>query len=179
MPDLVVAHLFRGAKEAVGGVVDDNIDATQGSERAIDYPAHRLRIGHVQQRDPEVVAILCFQVVEDVHLAQGRRHAIAAGQKLLGQRPSEAGGSAGYEPGLWRCVRFHNAANLPQFRPDAAGCAAKSARAKIWSRSMLFQVAPPKGRRASSSLARLASQVFFLIGYASSRLAQLSNPTGC
>jgi hypothetical protein len=26
---------------------------------------------------------------------------------------------SGDEPGLWKCVRFHNAANLPQFRPGA------------------------------------------------------------
>ena len=48
MPDLIVAHLFRSAKEAVGRVVHNNIDATHSRERAINYPAHRLRIGHVQ-----------------------------------------------------------------------------------------------------------------------------------
>jgi hypothetical protein len=41
---------------------------------------------------------LCFQIVEGVQLARGRRHAIAARQKFLGERPSESGGSAGDEP---------------------------------------------------------------------------------
>jgi hypothetical protein len=47
MPDLLVAHLFRSAEETIGRVIHDNINATHGRERTIDYPAHRRRIGHV------------------------------------------------------------------------------------------------------------------------------------
>src|SRR5471032_107870 len=127
LADLLVAQLFCCAYQSVGGIADDDIDTPQLGKCPAGYLPNGFRIRHIQRRHPEALAELLLQVVEGVHLAQRRRHAVTARQQLLSQQTPETGRTAGDKP----CLSH---VNCPQKAPrrGLAACLEDHARPRLF-----------------------------------------------
>jgi hypothetical protein len=102
MCDLRIRDFLGRAEEAVARVVDHDFDSAKVGEGLVNDAPDRRRIGHVESREPELVAVLRLEAGHRLHLADSARDAITAREKLLGHVAPEATVHAGDEP-----VAFH------------------------------------------------------------------------
>jgi hypothetical protein len=87
--DLLVRQLLSRSEETVASVVDHDVNLAEVDERLVHDLTDCLRIG-VEMREPKQVAILGFDIIHRVHLADSPGDTVAARQKLLGHVMAEA-----------------------------------------------------------------------------------------
>jgi hypothetical protein len=103
---VVVGEVLGDAEDPVAGVGHDDVDAGMGVERLVDDGTQPRRVGDVERSQPEPVAVAIDEVGECSRVAGGRRHAISAGEQLLGEFAPHSAGCACDEPGLG-CLGCH------------------------------------------------------------------------
>ena len=111
-----VVQLLDRPLQAVAGVVDEDVDASEGGQRRVDRPVHGGRVGDVREQRQGAVGLQRVERLELIRAAQRARHVVAAFQGGLGQRPAEAAGYAGDEPGP---LRGHGPGSSPTGRRRA------------------------------------------------------------
>ncbi len=84
-----------------GGVVDQDVETTEGRDTGVDGAADIGRRGDVgyERQHPGGVSVLCRQRRERVPIAVDEGDARAGFQELLGRREANASGGAGHERG--------------------------------------------------------------------------------
>ena len=96
--DLRVGGLLGRAEQAVARVADDDVDASEGGEGAVDERADRRRFGHVEHPGMERARVALDQVTDLGGVADRSDDAVSAREELLGEVASEAAADAGDEP---------------------------------------------------------------------------------
>src|SRR5215469_14340126 len=71
MGDLLVAEFLGGTEKAISGIADDDVDAAKFSEGLVHDLADFRQIGHVEMREPQLIAVFTLEVSHRVHLANG------------------------------------------------------------------------------------------------------------
>ena len=96
--DLLVGEFLRRAEQAVAGVADDHVDASELGERAFDNLADRRCVGHVEHFGVEGLGITLEQIGDLARIADGSDDAVAALKELIGELTAEAAADASDEP---------------------------------------------------------------------------------
>jgi hypothetical protein len=97
--DLLVGEFFGGTEQAVAGVGDDDVDAAQALEGAVDELPDRRAVGHFEHLGDERVGVGVAEVGDLPGSADGADDTVAAGEQLLGEFAAEAAADPGEEPG--------------------------------------------------------------------------------
>src|SRR5450830_249135 len=103
MSDLCSAQFFDSTEQTIAGVVDDDVDLPEISERFAHNLLNLGRVCHVQMGQPQKLAVFFFKIVHCIHLANCPRDTIAACEKLLRHETAEAAVHAGDEPSSLLC----------------------------------------------------------------------------
>ena len=96
--DLFVGEFLGRTEETVARVVNDHVDAAKLGKGPTDDAVDGGSVGQIKRGEPELVAVLLFQVVDGFQLAGGSGHPVAAVEQLLGHVAAEAAADTGDEP---------------------------------------------------------------------------------
>jgi hypothetical protein len=83
---LRIRCLLCGAEHAIARIADDNVDAAERAECAVDRTPDRTQILEIERSDAKAFRIACAQVAERVGTAAGSDDPIPADQCLFGQQ---------------------------------------------------------------------------------------------
>ena len=105
MGDLFIAEFFGRAEEAISSIADDHVDAAEFGEGLIHDLADFRQVGHVEMREPQLIAVFALKIVHRVHLADGARHTVTAFKEPLSHETAETAVHARNKPrSLCQCV---------------------------------------------------------------------------
>jgi len=85
-----VVEFFHRPDQSVAGVGEDHIDAAEFGERTIDHCPDLAGVGDIEHRRPHLVAEAVQELDEGFRPPRSRRHAVACGEQVLGDRASNA-----------------------------------------------------------------------------------------
>jgi hypothetical protein len=85
---------------ALAGVVDHDVEATERGRAVLDGALRRGGVGDVELLDVNGLAVLGGEVIEIARIPRCRDHAVAGGERLLGDLAAEPPGRAGHEEHL-------------------------------------------------------------------------------